>query len=365
MDAKISVIVPLYNAEKYIAECLDSLLAQTFTAFEVIIVDDCSTDSSAAIVESYREKFGGRLTFTRLKKNSGNAGYSARNRGFNCSRGEYVFFVDADDTLTKTALEELYTLAKDFDADVVYCEKYFMSSGMGQDFKKNIHPADFKIQKPPFVNEPLFEPENLSERIKNILSERFWVTPWLKLVRRNLLIENRLFFPNLTISDDDIWTYGLIFCAKKFLRVPNAVYIRRMREDSLSFIKRTPQQKINFWLNPILFGLKLLDTFMSRHEFFRRNPQFRYAVLDAFVAGRFGAIFEGAAQLQPFEVYEAIKHEFGDRLGEHDVLLCALCTALNTQQKINVINRQQFNQFAAQAQARIAQLEAEVKRLQL
>ena len=59
---KISVIIPLYNAEKFISACLESLLAQTFQDFEVVIVDDRSTDSSCAIVESYREKFGGRLT---------------------------------------------------------------------------------------------------------------------------------------------------------------------------------------------------------------------------------------------------------------------------------------------------------------
>ena len=59
----VSVIIPMYNAEKYIGECLDSILAQTFQNFEVIIVDDCSTDSSYSIVESYAEKFGGRLLF--------------------------------------------------------------------------------------------------------------------------------------------------------------------------------------------------------------------------------------------------------------------------------------------------------------
>ena len=67
----ISVIIPLYNAERYIGETLDSLLAQTFQDFELIVVDDCSTDSSCAVVENYAERFGGRLKLTRMQKKSG------------------------------------------------------------------------------------------------------------------------------------------------------------------------------------------------------------------------------------------------------------------------------------------------------
>ena len=111
MFPEVSVIVPLYNAEKYIAECLESLLAQTFKNFEVIVVDDCSTDSSCAIVESYRERFGGRLTLSHTKKNSGNPAVP-RNKGLMLSRGEYIYHVDNDDVIIQTALEEMYSLAK-------------------------------------------------------------------------------------------------------------------------------------------------------------------------------------------------------------------------------------------------------------
>ena len=373
---EVSVIIPMFNAEKYLAECLESLLAQSFKNFEVIIVDDCSTDSSCAIVESYAEKFGGRLILSHMEKNTG-SGALPRNKGLALSRGEYIFNMDNDDLLTPTAIEELYTLAKDYDAEIVYCEKYFMSSGTAQEFKKNVHLADSRIQNPPFVDKPLFEPEDLSERVKNILNRKFWVAPWLKLIRRNLLIENNLLFPNLLISDDDIWTYALIFCAKKFLRVPNMVYIRRMREDSLSFVKRTSQKEITFWINPVLLGLKSFDDLMNRHKFFRQNLQYRYALLENFVATKFSIFFKDSFQLQPFEFYETVKQEFSDKLGEYDVLISALCTALNTQQKINAVNQQKFQQFAAHAQGqfkkfnqfaeaannRIAELEAELKRL--
>ncbi|MCR5833692.1 MAG: glycosyltransferase family 2 protein [Selenomonadaceae bacterium] len=87
----VSVIIPLYNVEKYIGEALDSLLAQTFKNFEVIVVDDCSTDSSCAIVENYKEKFNGRLTLFHMEENTG-SGAMPRNKGLYLSRGEYVTF---------------------------------------------------------------------------------------------------------------------------------------------------------------------------------------------------------------------------------------------------------------------------------
>ena len=86
---KVSVIIPVFNAEKYLAVCLESLLIQTFTDFEVIIVDDCSTDSSLAIAESYLEKFGGRLKILTLEENTGTPGLP-RNVGLEFSQGEYI-----------------------------------------------------------------------------------------------------------------------------------------------------------------------------------------------------------------------------------------------------------------------------------
>ena len=93
----ISVIIPMYNAEEYVGECLDSLLAQTFQDFEVIVVDDCSADKCFELVEGYSPKFKGRLRLEKTEKNSGGGGYVPRNIGMSLARGEYVYFMDADD----------------------------------------------------------------------------------------------------------------------------------------------------------------------------------------------------------------------------------------------------------------------------
>ena len=121
----ISVIIPLYDAKEYIGKCLDSLLAQTFQKFEVIVVDDCSKDDSVAIVKSYAPKFNERLKLSTTKKNSRGGGYVPRNIGLNSARGEYVFFVDADDYLAENALEMLYTAATENQADVVYTSAHY------------------------------------------------------------------------------------------------------------------------------------------------------------------------------------------------------------------------------------------------
>ena len=351
----VSVIIPLYNAEKYISECLDSILAQTFTNFEVIVVDDCSTDSSVAIVQSYAEKFGGRLTLSSLEKNSGGGGLP-RNKGLTFSRGEYVFFMDADDVFTRTGLEELYTLAKDYDADCVYCEKYYTADADGTNIKLTDWPIEHSVDK------PTLETNDLAKRIVKAINFNYWVTPWLRLVSRNLLIENDTKFPSLIGSNDVAWTFEVLFCSKRFLIVPNCCYVRRIHEESVSFRKRTVAQHVHKWMDRTIRSLKDLDNFMKGRAFFKENPEYRYAVINSFVEKDFGKIFQACSTESPFDIYSIFRKEFGEYLGEQDVLIPALCAALNTQQKINALNIQQFNEYAAQAQAHIAQLEAKLNR---
>ncbi len=114
----------MYNSEKYIGECLTSLANQTFQNFDVIVVDDCSTDNSRKVVQSFSETFSGRLKLKKMSKNSGCPGLP-RNTALDMARGKYIYFLDSDDLLTETAIEELYNVAEKFDADVVHIEKYF------------------------------------------------------------------------------------------------------------------------------------------------------------------------------------------------------------------------------------------------
>lgn len=329
----VSIVIPFYNAEKFIGECLESLLEQTFQNFEVIVADDCSTDNSVKVVKSYMPKFEGRLLLTKTEQNSG-SGSAPRNKGFTFARGEYVFFMDSDDALIKTGLEEMYSLAKKFDADVVYCEKYYMSDGIGEEFKKNAKIAKTRIQHPPFVKEPTLETSKLSKRIGKALKFNYWLTPWLKFIRRNLLVENNITFPLVAYSEDATWTFEVLFCAKTFLRVPNAVYIRRMRDDSVSFRKRTTAEHFFKWMDRTIHALKEIDDFMGKIEFFKRYPSYRFDILDFFLENDFKKIYKEGKNLSRFEFYNIFLQLFGDYLGKHDVLVSLLCTRINTQQKL-------------------------------
>ena len=112
---KVSIVVPVYNVEKYLEQCVDSLLAQTIDSKEIILVDDGSTDSSGKLCDAYAEK---NACVRVIHKQNGGLG-SARNAGAEHVTGEYLYFIDSDDWLETDALETLYAAAKRDDLDIV------------------------------------------------------------------------------------------------------------------------------------------------------------------------------------------------------------------------------------------------------
>lgn len=349
---KVSVIIPIYNAQEYIGECLDSILNQTLQDFEVIAVDDCSTDSSPVIVENYLEKFGERMIFTRTKKNSGNAGYSARNKGFSFARGEYVFFVDADDFITKTALEELYTLAKNYKADVVYTAaryRYTKEEGavLTHDrIGKNFQAIELEEKPTLTINDP-------HKNLQSLLMEKqslYWV-PWTKFVRRNFLIENEIRFFELPSSGDFPWTIELFARAERFLRVPNAVYY--WRDDSsisTTRLQREPEKQIAFWFSVIVAMINAVDVLSDKIEILKENPEYVYRALHHILREEFKRILDTRYSLAPEKVFEFLRRELKDR--GFDLPTIFFLSLADSHEKDLLV-----------AQKRIAKLEEEVKSL--
>lgn len=299
----VSVIVPVYNAEKYLPACLESIFIQTFTDFELLVVDDCSTDSSVAVAESYLEKFGGRLKIISLSQNTGNPSIP-RNVGLENSRGEYVYFVDNDDLLTQDALEIFYDLAENFRADVVYTERGYMCDEIG-----NITVAALDKNSAPVEN-PILETVDIGERVENFLRTCYCWAPWAKFVRRDLLVTNKIFFPRVKISEDVLWSFKVICAAKNFLRVPNPLYVHRELKNSWSQIEREHADEIKFWLNPLVKGLEYLDTFMDENNFFAQNPNYRFEVTNFFVKMQVAGMLGALEKLSRNELYEIIRREF-------------------------------------------------------
>ena len=280
----ISIIIPMYNVEKYIRDCLDSILAQTFTDYEVIAVDDCSTDKTCGIVENYKTKFNGKLRLIRSKKNSGGAG-TPRNMGLRLSSGEYVFLMDADDAIVNTALETFYDFAKNSGADIVHCEKWYPA-------------VDGKISKPICVENitskfrtgwletPAFISDNIAERVTLLCNGSFWWAPWSHFIKRNLLVENELKFSNLRIADDLLFSICLMLSAKKILYIPSILYIWRILRDSNSRAILDAEKTINKRGGDIFKGIKILDKFTDKFKIFEDVPVLKYEIFDFFLSNQ-------------------------------------------------------------------------------
>ena len=321
---KVSVVIPLYNAEKYLGVCLESILIQTFQEFEVIVVDDCSTDASLAIAESYLERFGGRLKIICLEENTG-SGSIPRNVGLENSCGKYVYFVDNDDLIIDTALETLYNFAEKFQADAVYMEKFFTCN-------EELIPNDLIVsvwKNVSLVKEPTLESENLSNRIRNFLDLRFYWAPWAKFLRRDFLIDNEIFLPQMTIADDVIQTFEVICLAKKILRIPEPLYTWRTNNSSWYRRERTPEQMIKFRTSPLIIGLECLEEFMRGIEFFDKNPVVRLQVLNFFALMQIENMKDALNALEPLEVYEIFLREFSKAGSSQPALISYLLVMNN------------------------------------
>ena len=320
----VSVIIPMYNAEKYLGVCLESILIQTLTDFEVIIVDDCSTDSSLAIAESYLEKFGGRLKIITLEANTG-SGAVPRNIGLEYARGKYICFVDNDDLLIDVALEELYNCAEEYKADVVYAEALLMCDA--EPIPKKFEPAFWEPSLT--VDKPTLETDDFTKRIEKFVEIKIRWTPWGKFLRRDFLIDNGIRFLPLKIIEDGIWTLELLCLAERWLRIPTPFYVYRSNENSITGRKRSPEQLLKFWTNPLITGIDYLDKFMSRFEFFRQHPNYNVRVLNVVANECFQFMRKAFKELEPRELYEIFRQEFQNDK-EHAALIAYLLFITNT-----------------------------------
>ena len=327
----ISVIIPMYNVEKYIGECLDSIFMQTFQDFEVVVVDDCSTDNSRQVAESYLEKFGGRL---KVYGNTKNLGASAsRNNGLMLSRGKYVYYLDSDDMLLLTGLEEMYKTAEEFNADVIDLSRFYKMS----ENSKEIKTINYKHERV-FLgsSEEIFVDDDLTWRLQKPMTWRFFSGAVFRFFRRDFLIKNKLFFPeNVMRCEDVVWKYGFLLLAKRIVHVSFVNYFYRMSKSSLSRNHRTPTEYINSRMTTIIDGIKWIDDFMDRVDFFKQNPQWRYAIFEEFMSNLFERLLVQTQkkEVEAVKIYKAVRKGFGAKLGRHDVLVAELCSLIDDQNK--------------------------------
>lgn len=211
-NIKISVIVPLYNNEKYMRRCLDSLLSQTLKDIEIIVVDDASTDRTWQYLNLYYVAIKNiRRIRHRVNKGTG----EARNTGLRIAQGEFVTFVDHDDYVEPTYLEIMYNNAKDYNADVSACGvRVFWL-----DNKASVY-TSYKADL-----------EGHNEIFKNIINSSIDTATWGKIVSRKLIEKYNIQYPNCVMEDIIFWIH--VFCyTKHYVSVPNLLYNWCINEKS-------------------------------------------------------------------------------------------------------------------------------------
>jgi len=211
-NPKISVIIPIYNVEKYLEKCLESVRQQTFSDIEIICVDDCSPDNSADIVEKHMSE-DSRILFIRHEKNTGLGG--ARNSAIRVAKGEYIASVDSDDYMNPNMLEKLWNATDNGLHDIVSC-------GFNRvDELGNI------------LSYTKYEDKSIKENEINIfktLSPAFWNKLW----RKSLFTDNQIYFPNHDYYEDMSTTPRILSKVKSIILIKDRLYNYLSRPESIT-----------------------------------------------------------------------------------------------------------------------------------
>lgn len=210
---RISIVVPVYNVEKYISKCIESIIEQTYTNLEIILVDDGSTDISGKICDEYAIQ-DDRIKVIH-KKNGGIS--DARNAGIIISNGKYIAFVDSDDYIDRCFIEKLYNACIDFNCDISICE--FTRVKGNNALVEN----DYET-----YTAQLYDKKQECKKMNSVVS----IVVWNKLYRKDLFDDIK--FPVGRGNEDLATSYKLMYKANKVIIINSKLYYYRMRENSIT-----------------------------------------------------------------------------------------------------------------------------------
>ena len=213
--AQVSIIVPVYQVETYLRQCIDSILAQTFTDFELILVDDGSKDKSGEICEEYAGK-DGRVRVIH-KENGGLS--DARNAGLEQAAGEYFMFVDSDDYIAPTMIERLYNSIQSESADIAACNFCYV-------FDKK-EKKDFSTA----MEAEVLQGSEIFYYRKNDRSYGFWTVAWNKLYKSETFRNVRFRFGKY--HEDEFWANDIYQLEIRVATIPECLYYYRQRDNSI------------------------------------------------------------------------------------------------------------------------------------
>ena len=284
--ATISVIVPVFNVEKYLIVCVDSILSQTFRDFELILVDDGSTDRSPTICDDYAKQ--DKRVFAMHKTNGGQG--SARNMAldyiFQKSNSKYICFIDSDDYVSKDYLKSLYESISGYDLSMCSFIKVADDKILEKDF----------IKKDECLDEVAFWESSVNESTK--------IVPWNKLYKKELFSKIR--YPEVRSCEDGFVIHHVIGNCKRIRIIPDNLYFYRVRESST--MKSLNVHSKDYFLLQIMSELDKIEYFYSKHNNNQLVKHFKRLVLRLFDL----YLMYGIKDRNGFEIakkyYKKVKH---------------------------------------------------------
>lgn len=210
----VSIVLPIYGVENYLHKCVDSIIKQTYTNLEIILVDDGSPDNCPQICDEYKEKDNRIIVIH--KENGGLS--DARNAGLSVATGDYISFIDSDDYISKDFVETLMNVLLSKNADIVECGVTFVDE-------------DNKILKTRNIQENSLELDKIDALKRLILERGVYQTVWNKLYRRKVIGED--LFPVGKLNEDEYWTYKVIEKSDKVIVIDKAMYFYLQRKASI------------------------------------------------------------------------------------------------------------------------------------
>ncbi len=230
--AKISVIIPVYNVEKYLEECLKSITNQTFKDIEIICVDDGSTDHSLDILNKFA-LYDSRFKIIHQKNKGAGA---ARNRGMEIAGGEFLYFIDSDDFADLKILEKMYYEITMAGSDICVCKNFYKNTNINHKnplskndrfsllfkFFKDIHHKNNKYR--------IFNRYNSADNLFQICN----IPPYTKLYRHSFIKQNRIKFQEIKTCNDVFFNFFSIACANSITIINEKLVVHRIGHESIS-----------------------------------------------------------------------------------------------------------------------------------
>lgn len=213
---KVSVIIPIYNVEEYLAQCLESIINQTYRNLEIICINDCSTDNSLTILKEYQQK-DSRIVILQNKENGGLA--YTRNVGIQKAAGEYVLFVDSDDMIVGDLVESCLKVASDSD---MVCFDYRQVT---EDKREAIRQYAYKMADGLYTAESYF--------IESVRTNSTIFSVWSKFFRRQFLVDNHISFYDGILYEDMLFSFQCFVKARKIYSLNRQLYVYRVRDTSI------------------------------------------------------------------------------------------------------------------------------------